>query len=160
MLVTQLENICFCDYWFCECTKTPAILLKILKCYGQWNDESRSCTWSSKINYLRLSLLKPRVVEQIERIQNMPHKAQHVSFQRKKNFSKSEQGMPTLKHRRRGDLIEAFKMMNGSYDRIADPFFNMQTSGFTKGHSQKRDKSIYQTPKKLTLAHTSVRGSS
>ena len=30
MLVTQLENICFCDYWFCACTKTPAIVVGIL----------------------------------------------------------------------------------------------------------------------------------
>jgi len=26
MLVTQLDNICFCDYWFCATTKTPAIV--------------------------------------------------------------------------------------------------------------------------------------
>ena len=53
--------------------------------------------------------------------------------------------LPTLKHRRRGDLIEAFKMMNGFYDSNAVHFFNMQTSGITRGHSQKLKRPIRRT---------------
>ena len=60
-------------------------------------------------------------------------------------------GLPTLKHRRRrGDLIETFKMMTGIYDKGAVPDFERPTTAFdTRGHCYK----LRQPASKTNLGH-------
>jgi len=83
---------------------------------------------TSKGQSIDIEKVQRQATKQVPGLQNLPYK------ERLKHLK-----LPTLKHRRRrGDLIETFKMMNGIYDQNAVPGFDVYPrNNMTRGHNLK-----------------------
>jgi len=79
-------------------------------------------------------------IESLEKVQKRATKLIHgfEKFSYNERLRKCE--LPTLKYRRiRGDMIETYKIITGTYDREASPVLKLNLSTITRGNQYKLD---------------------
>ena len=104
--------------------------------------EYASSVWSPylKQDIARLEAVQRRATKQVPGLRNLPYpeRLRHLK-------------LPTLRfRRRRGDMIEVFKILHGMYDINHEDFFERNVDASTRGHSLKLKKIRSNTRRRLT----------
>ena len=83
----------------------------------------------------------PHLLKDIRELEAVQRRAtKQVPSLRNKTYMERPRilNIPTLQHRRRrGDVIEAYKILSGGYDIDAKLFFELNTEARTRGNSKK-----------------------